>query len=333
MQEPEVVRRGLPDAIVLALPYLVGAISLRFERDGFIHVTPRHLKILFEWEREVARCTKEEGEKFLTRFDHLSAAGGAAGGAEVKQAWEAWEAGLWEAEKRGDGKMTAARESFPSIDHGRVVAACWAEYAKTLREAAMRGDAKQLLTYDANETLGDAYPGFHTRVGGRVDLDVTSALKTVLPFGPEDAPWVPLVKHLLGVDKVRSIKSVYGRYGFGCVVSAPGDLDQNWHQDGDTTRDPNAQTNTVIVFTQSLPVLDDMGKLQVIPGSHRVRNVPGHELPPELEAKTENLREWPSMRTSFSPNVSPDDGEPGDVLVMDYRRVLYTGPHTTASAW
>ena len=86
MQEPEVVRRGLPDAIVLALPYLVGAISLRFERDGFIHVTPRHLKILFEWEREVARCTKEEGEKFLTRFDHLSAAGGAAA-ARVLVGW------------------------------------------------------------------------------------------------------------------------------------------------------------------------------------------------------------------------------------------------------
>jgi hypothetical protein len=75
-----------------------------------------------------------------------------------------------------------------------------------------------------------------------------------------------------------------------------------------------------------------MGKLQVIPGSHRVRNVPGHELPPELEAKTENLREWPSTRTRFT-SAPCDDGEPGDVLVMDYRRVLYTCLHTTAFAW
>ena len=64
--------------------------------------------------------------------------------------------------------------------------------------AQEEGTAQRLLAYDELETLGDRYPGFNTRVGGRVDLDATACLRGVLPFRPHDAPWMagPLSIHI-----------------------------------------------------------------------------------------------------------------------------------------
>lgn len=117
-----------------------------------------------------------------------------------------------------------------------------------------------------------------------MDLDVTECLRDVLPFGPDDAPWVPLVREILcGSDasspaRVRNITSG-GRYGFGCVISKPGDGDQNWHQDGDTGRGPDEPTRTVIVFYAPVKVTRDQGPLEIIPRSHKVKVRPPRRAP------------------------------------------------------
>lgn len=93
-----------------------------------------------------------------------------------------------------------------------------------------------------------------------MDLDVTQCLRGVLPFRPLNAPWMGLVKAVLGTEHVRNIQSEEGgRYGFGCVVSKPGDGEQNWHQDGDTTRGGDEPARTVIVFFAPTPITREQG--------------------------------------------------------------------------
>ena len=75
-----------------------------------------------------------------------------------------------------------------------------------------------------------------------MDLDVTECMRGVLPYTPADAPWMGVVNEIFAAsagdvgrrhDGARNITSDDdGRYGFGCVVSKPGDGKQNWHQAG-----------------------------------------------------------------------------------------------------
>lgn len=83
------------------------------------------------------------------------------------------------------------------------------------------------------------------------------------------------------------MRSESGGYGFGCVVSKPGDGEQNWHQDGDSARGGDEHARTVIVFFAPTAVTRDQGPLEIIRSSNRVSSDPGQkqgELPPALEA-------------------------------------------------
>mmetsp|Transcript_19387 Transcript_19387/g.31388 ORF Transcript_19387/g.31388 Transcript_19387/m.31388 type:complete len:339 (-) Transcript_19387:166-1182(-) len=241
------------------------------------------------------------------------------------------------------------------IDYGRVLTTIWAEYTKTLCRALAAGEAAQLLTYDASENLVTRYPGFITRVGGRVDLDVTECLQEPLRFGPDNAPWMDAVKAILGCGggdnrlssvsgagadpsleggrqlsatrpmnnggggggsdsgrRVENIRSIEKRYGFGCVLSKPGDKVQNWHQDGDTGWEVDKAARTVIVFLVPVHVTHDQGPLEIIKSSNTVTSGPGQregELPPSLAATA------PGKRDSFL----FESFDPGTVVIMDYR--------------
>jgi hypothetical protein len=71
--------------------------------------------------------------------------------------------------------------------------------------------------------------------------------------------------------RVENIRSIEKRYGFGCVLSKPGDKVQNWHQDGDTGWEVDKAARTVIVFLVPVHVTHDQGPLEIIRASNTVR--------------------------------------------------------------
>lgn len=101
----------------------------------------------------------------------------------------------------------------------------------------------------------------------------------------------------------------------GCVVSLEGDDDQNWHQDGDTGRDPNAPARRVIVFLAPVSVSTEAdGPLEIARASHRIKCEPGQA----RDALPSTLAE-----AYVGPGVGASRlalcDRPGMVVVMDYR--------------
>ena len=101
----------------------------------------------------------------------------------------------------------------------------------------------------------------------------------------------------------------------GCVVSLEGDDHQNWHQDGDTGRDPNDPARRVIVFLAPVSVsAEEDGPLEIVRASHRVACEPGQA----RDALPSTL-----ARAYVGPGVGASRlalcDRPGMVVVMDYR--------------
>jgi hypothetical protein len=177
------------------------------------------------------------------------------------------------------------------------------------------------------------------RVGGRVDMDVTEATRrgrfpvargdldrhptrpdrdpAPRPPRPSEPFWLDYVRACLGDASPISIRGSDpgAPREVGCVVSLEGDDDQNWHQDGDTGRDPNAPARRVIVFLAPVSVSTEAdGPLEIVRSSHRVACEPGQA----RDALPSTL-----ARGYVGPGVGASRlalcDRPGMVVVMDYR--------------
>lgn len=74
-------------------------------------------------------------------------------------------------------------------------------------------------------------------------------------------PWAPVVRALLGKNCSLNFT--------GCVVSRPGDADQNWHIDGvHPNRDEHARADRVVVFCPLVDLTEETGCTEFVPTSH-----------------------------------------------------------------
>ena len=242
------------------------------------------------------------------------------------------------------------------VDWGAVVGEIWGHYHATLVDAASKGvSTEQLTKYDPEEKLAAQFSGFQPRIGGRIDMDIPfddydgedrglvcaahrlkETVKTFLAGGypkrsDEESDDDDNDDSDYGVNTVRHIKDANGRFGLGCVISRPGDAEQNWHQDGDSLGEDMGKTFIAFMTTSrggigrrgrnhlgsGLP-----GPLQIIKGSHKVNAEPGlkeGELPERLRWKevTEKADSPENMHTHHSYLFEAD--EPGTICVMNYR--------------
>ena len=245
------------------------------------------------------------------------------------------------------------------VDWGAVVSEIWGHYHATLVDAASKGvSTEQLTKYDPEEKLAAQFPGFQPRIGGRIDMDIPfddydgedrglvcaahrlkETVKTFLAGGypkrsDEESDDDDNDDSDYGVNTVRHIKDANGRFGLGCVISRPGDAEQNWHQDGDSLGEDMGKT-FIAFMTTSRGGMERMerkgrnhlgsglpGPLQIIKGPHKVNAEPGlkeGELPERLRWKevTEKADSPENMHTHHSYLFEAD--EPGTICVMNYR--------------
>ena len=251
------------------------------------------------------------------------------------------------------------RTPVHDVDWGAVVSEIWGHYHATLVDAASKGvSTEQLTKYDPEEKLAAQFPGFQPRIGGRIDMDIPfddydgedrglvcaahrlkETVKTFLAGGypkrsDEESDDDDNDDSDYGVNTVRHIKDANGRFGLGCVISRPGDAQQNWHQDGDSLGEDMGKT-FIAFMTTSRGGMERMerrgrnhlgsglpGPLQIIKGSHKVNAEPGlkeGELPERLRTKevTEKADSPENMHTGESYLFEAD--EPGTICVMNYR--------------
>lgn len=112
----------------------------------------------------------------------------------------------------------------------------FARYEEFLAEA----DRQQLdLTLREHS---ERLPGFYAREGGRIDMQLSTSAFQTRPQTPHTVEtvhsvdmklleemadkWQPVLKELFGPANKFHLEYI------GCVLSRPGDSDQNWHLDG-----------------------------------------------------------------------------------------------------
>ena len=103
------------------------------------------------------------------------------------------------------------------------------------------------------------------RSSGRYDLQLPELRTEPFRFLFDDAPWMPLVRSLLGADCVLT--------HFGCMLSFPGSSTQPWHADGPhipSGGDPNfvAPPHALNVFVPLVNLTTANGPTELVPGSH-----------------------------------------------------------------
>ncbi|KAG2514116.1 hypothetical protein BBO99_00008195 [Phytophthora kernoviae] len=118
-------------------------------------------------------------------------------------------------------------------------------------------------------------PGFYVREGGRIDMQLsTSAFQTIPLTGKTGhsvdmallkemaTNWQPVLKELFTPDTYRL------EY-IGCVLSRPGDSDQNWHLDG-VHRNQKAQepVDRLNVFVPLVAITEQTGGTEMKTRSH-----------------------------------------------------------------
>eukprot|EP01043_Picozoa_sp_COSAG02_P042018 COSAG02_NODE_3535_length_6595_cov_5.502771_3_plen_733_part_00 len=109
------------------------------------------------------------------------------------------------------------------------------------------------------QELAIGFTQFKLRAEGRYDMQVPE-LEAMPCFGAE-APWLPLVKEILGPDAKR--------IHLGVMLSLPGSAVQNWHSDGDhlseTVLHPPHCLN---VFVPLVDMEEILGPTELLPASH-----------------------------------------------------------------
>ena len=333
-------------------PSGIHAAHVALERDGFVVLRPRR-----DGERycyEIPECPQQDlgdvhdaARKEVGRHYVL---GGDGGRAHVQALADIFRS------RHTSIPFEGIRTPVHDVDWGAVVSEIWGHYHATLVDAASKGvSTEQLTKYDPEEKLAAQFPGFQPRIGGRIDMDIPfddydgedrglvcaahrlkETVKTFLAGGypkrsDEESDDDDNDDSDYGVNTVRHIKDANGRFGLGCVISRPGDAQQNWHQDGDSLGEDMGKTFIAFMTTSrggigrrgrnhlgsGLP-----GPLQIIKGSHKVNAEPGlkeGELPERLRWKevTEKADSPENMHTHHSYLFEAD--EPGTICVMNYR--------------
>ena len=123
--------------------------------------------------------------------------------------------------------------SAPARAWTRVANAVWGAYASALGRAAAEDLASSLLTYDPEERLAARVPGFHARLGGRVDLDV-SGVASLRPCHARIRRAVERrvfrgcrVTNVSAAAASSSAEGPLPPWTLGAIVSKPGDATQN----------------------------------------------------------------------------------------------------------
>lgn len=120
------------------------------------------------------------------------------------------------------------------------------------REMGVLSSAGSKLKQGEEETV----EGFNQRPGGRVDM-----VGVVDDVSETDWPWTPFVRKVLGRDSALAYT--------GCVVSRPGDSDQNWHIDGlHVDKMKHQRADRVIVFCPLTELSEATGTTEFVPRSH-----------------------------------------------------------------
>ena len=105
---------------------------------------------------------------------------------------------------------------------------------------------------------------------------------------------MPFVKAVLGADCSLNYT--------GCVVSRPGDTNQNWHIDGmHVDKSQHASPDRIIVFCALTDLDDDTGCTEFVPRSH---------VESRVQAKFHRVSAWPRARHYV---------HAGTPIAMDYR--------------
>ncbi|OWZ22271.1 hypothetical protein PHMEG_0003060 [Phytophthora megakarya] len=117
--------------------------------------------------------------------------------------------------------------------------------------------------------------GFYVREGGRIDMQLSTTAFQTRPVTPSTehsvdmkvlqamaATWEPILKELFTPD-------AYLLEYIGCVLSRPGDGDQNWHLDGVHTN-PQVQepVDRLNVFVPLVTITDETGGTEMKTKSH-----------------------------------------------------------------
>ncbi|KAG7388197.1 hypothetical protein PHYPSEUDO_012999 [Phytophthora pseudosyringae] len=179
---------------------------------------------------------------------------------------------------------------------------------------------QEFLTEAANQKLdlnlrehAERLPGFYVREGGRIDMQLsTSAFQTrplashtvetvhsvdMNPLKDLTATWQPVLKELFAPDG-------YHLEYIGCVLSRPGDADQNWHLDG-VHRNQQVQepVDRLNVFVPLVAITDQTGGTEMKTRSHIHDNG-------ARGTAFEGYQDLPSVTACV---------EAGTPIVMDYR--------------
>ena len=221
--------------------------------------------------------------------------------------------------------------SAPARAWTRVANAVWGAYASALGRAAAEDLAPSLLTYDPEERLAARVPGFHARLGGRVDLDV-SGVASLRPCHARIRRAVE--RRVFRGCRVTNVSAEgpLPPWTLGAIVSKPGDATQNWHQDGDSAGEDRGRT--FVAFLALDEVTERDGPLEIVRGSHALESVPGlapGELPPRARARPPREEKVEIVGDGGKGGDADDDDlaarrrfrftadAPGTMCVMNYR--------------
>ncbi|RLN94918.1 hypothetical protein BBJ28_00017852 [Nothophytophthora sp. Chile5] len=194
----------------------------------------------------------------------------------------------------------AAPEELVALVRAQVLR----RYERFLAEAAAQ--RLDLTLREHSERL----PGFYVREGGRVDMQLsTSAFQTrpVTTFSLEPVDLTPL--QVMAASWQPVLTELFAPAAFqleyvGCVLSRPGDSDQNWHLDG-VHRHPNVQelADRVNVFVPLVAINQHTGGTEMKIRSHIRKNG-------ARGSAFEDYSDAPSITECVSA---------GTPIVMDYR--------------
>ncbi|KAG6617182.1 Phytanoyl-CoA dioxygenase [Phytophthora cinnamomi] len=180
-------------------------------------------------------------------------------------------------------------------------------YEEFLAEAASQ--QLDLTLREHSERL----PGFYVREGGRIDMQLSTSAFQTRPLTSHTVEtvhsvdmellksmadkWQPVLRELFAAEK-------YHLEYIGCVLSRPGDADQNWHLDG-VHRNQQVQepVDRLNVFVPLVTITDETGGTEMKTRSH--------------------IHDNGARGTAFEgyadlPSVT-DCVEAGTPIVMDYR--------------
>lgn len=145
-------------------------------------------------------------------------------------------------------------------------------YEEFLAEASTQG--LDLTRRDHSERL----PGFYVREGGRIDMQLSTSAFQTIPLTQHTVQTV----HSVDMELLKSMAATwqpvlsevfkpsnYHLEYIGCVLSRPGDGDQNWHLDG-VHRNQRVQepVDRLNVFVPLVAITDQTGGTEMKSTSH-----------------------------------------------------------------